>query len=187
MQLSDISVRRFMAALFNKDLTGLNNWEELYMSFIDLSGMGESRESALMVGIHNIQVRLTVIEGFINYQTKFLQEFDMPFEQGFDDIKCYGHRLTWDAGNPGAFLKQMKLVESKENKNISQLDVLYKELKDLRENGHKADSTSRADFVRMLNTLNKAGFTIDKDKTDMEELSLMIKDYNAEQKLNNKG
>ena len=34
---------------------------------------------------------------------------------------------------------------------------------------------ARIDFVRQMNNLNKEGYKIDKDKTDMEEFALMIK------------
>jgi hypothetical protein len=80
------------------------------------------------------------------------------------------------------FEQQLVLIEAKEKRNVAELDVLMKELNEIQrgEPAVKEDSNSRKDFIRMLNNLGRAKFIIDKDKTDMEELSLMIKQYNED-------
>lgn len=182
MKLSDISVRKFMACLFNKDYSDVENWDTLYLEYIDLSGIGENRELALMTNIHNLQVRLAHITSFIEFQKLFYLEFNQPYVKAFDDLRKYNHKLNWDPSNREEFLNQLKRVEAKEKRNVAELDVLIKELTDIKKGAPvvKEDHNSRADFIRMLNSLNKEGYSIDKDKTDMEELSLMIKQQNEE-------
>jgi len=184
MQLSDITVRIFMRCLFNKDYEGVDNWEELYTAYIDLSGMGESRHLQLMVTIHNLQVRLSFIQGWLEFQKTWTKQFKEPFIEGFKDMEKFNHRVTWDPGKPLDFIEQLKRIEAKEKRNVAELDLQMKELDELmKTKKHKEKATDRADFIRMLNTLGKEGYKIDRDKTDMEELSLMIKQHSEEVEL----
>lgn len=181
MTLSDITVRVFMRCLFNKDYEGVDDWERLYTEYIDLSGMGETRQLELVVAIHNLQTRISFISGFIEFQKTWLLQFGEPFEQGFEDVRKFGYKLHWEAGYPTQFVDQLQKMETKEKRNIAQLDAEMKELDEFTKTGkHKQKASDRADFVRMLNTLGKEGYKIDRDKTDMEELSLMIRQHSED-------
>ena len=89
-------------------------------------------------------------------------------------LNKYGHRITWDPDNDN-FLDQLNLVENKEKRNYVEMKKLQKELKQMQDAQKPNTVSARNSFVTMLNSLNKAGYAIDKDKTDMLELSLMIK------------
>lgn len=177
----DCSVRLFMTCLYDKDTSGLNggNFENIFTEYVDLSGIGETREFDLLTGIHNIQTRMTFIETMLIIQRRFYYEFEIPFVDAFQDLKKYGHHLKWDPNNPVAFLKQLETIEIIEKKSQAELDAKYKELKTLKKDGVKSDHNGRIDFIRQMNALNKDGYKIDKDKTDMEEYALMIRDYNT--------
>jgi len=177
MQLSDITVRVFMRCLFNKDYSGVENWEELYTSYIDLSGLGESGQLGLYVAIHNLNVRLFRVTAFLEFQSKVFDLIGMPQLEKLDDMKEYGHKLNWNPLQPEEFLPQLIRIEQKEKRNYVQLKNLEKELEEMRQAEKPGTVSARNSFVIMLNMLGKEGYKIDKDSTDMEELSLMIKQH----------
>lgn len=170
-----------MACLFDKDETGLEggDWEKLFTEYVDISGIGETIEFDLLLSIHNIQVRMTFIASMVELQKRFFKEFNMPFLKAFEDFKKYGHRISWDASDPGKFITELQRIEVRERRFQSELDVKVKELKKLKKDGVQPNTDGRKDFVRQLNNLGKVGYKIDRDKTDMEELALMIKDQNS--------
>lgn len=187
LELCDINVRTFMRCL-RKDYTGVSNWQELYTKYIDLSGIGDTRQYGLMVAIHNLNVRLTHITAFLEHQIKFFNLAGFPFEKAFDDVKKYGHRVNWNPAEPAEFLNQLKRIETKEKRNYAEREKLMQEFKEFQGSGkYQEKDTDCNDFIRMLNGLNKHGYRVDKDTTFMDELSLMIKEYNEELRNNDKG
>lgn len=181
---SDIVLRAFMLAMFNQKyeaVGGIDNWDAVYTEYIDLSGIGETQEFNLLTNIHNVQHRITQVQGYLDIQKKFFATFNEPFEPALKDLRKFGHRLTWDIGNPKQFIQQLEMCEVKEKTYVAQLDSYMKELTDLKKEGVKKITTNgRVDFVKQMNRLGKDGYKIDKDKTDMEEYSLMIREYNEE-------
>ena len=177
MQLSDITVRVFMQCLFNKNYEGVGEeWADIYTQYIDKSGLGETRQLELVISIHNLQTRLSFITGWLEFQKNWVIQFGEPFIKGFDDIKQFGHRLIWEAGYPMQFLERLKLIESKEKRNYVEMEIQMRELETLVKTGkYKEKINERDEFVRMLNVLGKDGYKIDRDKTDMEELALMVR------------
>jgi len=91
MTLSDITVKTFMRCLFNKDYEGVDNWEELYTSYIDLSGLGERGNLPLYVAIHNLDVRLKHITGFLEFQSQVFLLTKSPHMDTINGLKRYGH------------------------------------------------------------------------------------------------
>jgi hypothetical protein len=177
MQLSDITVRVFMRCLFNKDFSGVDNWEELYTEYIDLSGLGEQGNLPLLVAIHNLNVRLKFITGFLEFQTKVFEVARVPHLAYLDDVNKYGHKIIWDPEQPEEFLPQLIRIEQKEKRNYVELKNLEKERDEMKEAEKPETTSARNSFVIMLNVLGKEGYKIDKDKTDMVELALMIKQH----------
>lgn len=179
---SECNIRLFMECLYDKDTTGLNggDFEAIFTEYIDLSGIGETREFDLLTQMHNIQTRMIFISNMLHIQRRFFLEFSIPFVDAFKDLYKFGHYLKWDPENPVDFLKQLERVEIIEKKSQAELDKVEKDLKTLKKDGVKSSSemNGRIEFVRQLNALNKEGYKIDRDKTDMEELALMIRDYN---------
>lgn len=178
----DCSIKIFMECLFHgrRELLNGGNFEEIFTEYVDLSGIGETQEYNLMNGIHNIQTRMVFIESMIEFHKRFLKEFNMPYVDGFKDLRKYGHRLTWDPEHPQIFVQQLQMMEIKEKKNQAELDKMIKELNALKKDGVKPDKNGRVNFVRQLNNLGKAGYDINRETTDMEALALMIKDHGEE-------
>jgi hypothetical protein len=183
MELSEITVRRFRKAL-KGDLEGIENWNDLYLEWLDKSGIAEAEELSLMIAIHNLEGRLSYIKSWVEWQRGFIKEVGQPVEQTFEDLKKYGHRVTW-SGDLKEFDLQLTLIESKEKRNKAELDKLNKDLKELQmdRTAIKHETNNDAGFMKMLARLNKDGYKIIQDKTDMEELSYIVKqhseDYNA--------
>lgn len=185
LKCCDINVKTFMSAMFNQQYEGVGgpeNWEAVYTEYIDLSGIGETQQYALLVNIHNVQKRIVAVQGYIDIEKKWFLLHNEPFEPALVDLRKYGHRLTWDIGNPKQFIEQLERCEIKEKKNIAELDAYIKELEDLKKDGPKVTVNARQEFVKQMNRLGKHGYKIDKDKTDMEEYSLMIREYDEELK-----
>lgn len=177
MNLEDITVRVFMRCLFNYDYTGVDNFDELYISYIDTSGLGEQGQLGMYVAIHNLNVRLKFITDFLEFQSGVFKLINMPHIPTMEDVKPYGHRITWNPDNPENFLQQLTSIEAKEKRNYVELKKLNKELNQMKAAENPKTVSARNSFVIMLNVLGKEGYKIDKDNTDMLELSLMIKQH----------
>lgn len=181
--LSDITVRQFMAALFNgqyEDVEGEQNFDLLFTAYVDLSGIGQTEEYRLLSIIHNLQWRIGQVSGFIQLEKDFFLVFSEPFMPAFDDLKRFGHRLSWDPQAPSLFIKQLERAETMEKTRVAELDEAMKELLKIKKEGIKPTTNSRQIFVQMLNGLRRNNYQVDKDKTDMEELSLMIREHDEE-------
>lgn len=176
MNLSDITVRTFMRCLFNKDYSGVDNWEGLYTQYIDLSGLGEQGQLSLYVAIHNLNIRLFFMTHWLEFQTKVYNLVKMPHLPTIDDAKQFGHRINWNPDND-TFLEQLRIIESKEKRQYVEMKRLSKELEEMKLAEKPETVSARNSFVIMLNMLGKEGYKIDRDKTDMEELALMIKQH----------
>jgi len=177
MELHDITVRVFMRCLFNKDYTGVDNWEELYTKYIDLSGLGEEGQLSTHVAIHNLNVRLFRITAFLELHSKVFDLIGMPHLEHMDDMSEYGIKLHLNHEEPEMFLPQLIRIEQREKRNYVELKELEKELEEMKQAENPKTVSARNSFVIMLNVLGKEGYKIDKDKTDMLELSLMIKQH----------
>lgn len=180
MKLCDISIREFMRCMFEYNygfIGGVENWDPLYTSYIDLSGIGRTKEYEIIANIHNTHERLIAVTALLELNLKFFIEFSLPFVNSFEDFKKYGHRLVWDENNPQKFVKQLEGIEIKEKTYKSRLDQYIYELKQLQTEGVKLDGNGRKEFVLMMNKIMKDGYKIDKQTTDMESYSLMIFEY----------
>lgn len=203
---ADCSVRQFMQCSFDGKLKVLiidgeaseddlkAAFEFIYAEYVDYSDLYQSQEFEIVAYINSLDTRIQVIRRFVELQRKFLVQFDMPFLPAFDMVKRYGHHIYWDAKYPDkdVFLKKLTQIEMKEKKYETKVDQKVQELFELRKKKVKKEHTileNRKDFVTMLTRLQKAGFVIDKDKTTVEELALIIKDQRdqiEEAKMQNK-
>jgi hypothetical protein len=169
-------------------------FEYIYAEYVDFSDLYQSQEFEMVAYINSLDTRIQVVKRFVDLQRKFLAQFGMPYLPGFEMVKRYGHHIYWDAHYPDkdVFLKKLSQIELKEKKYETKVSQKVTELLELRKKKVKKEHTileSRKDFVTMLNRLQQARFNIDKDKTSVEELALMIKDQRdqiEETKMQNK-
>lgn len=174
---SECSVRQFMRALFEDDLSGFENFENIWEEYVDLSGLSQTMEKELMIGIHNIDVRRVVVPAMVEFQKTYMRQFGKPYIDGFWFFKKYGHRLNYE-GNIHSFDDQLERVLTKEKRHFAEQEKMKKELADLRKNGVRIDGNSRKEFIKLLNAVGKSRRNdVDRDKTDVETYALMVKDY----------
>lgn len=190
---ADCSVKQFMQCSFDGKYKALliegdadedqlrNAFEIIYAEYVDLSDLYQSQEFEMVAYINSLDNRIQVIKRFVDLQRKFLKQFDVPYSRGLGIVKKYGHNVYWDANHPDkdAFLRMLIKVEMKEKKYEGIVNKKVDELLELRKKKVKKEHSileSRKDFVTMLNRLQQSRFAIDKDKTSVEELALMIKD-----------
>lgn len=157
----------------------------IHTEYVDLAGLYKNKEFELLGYINHLETRINIIAMSINLQRNFLDEFDIPLVEGFKTFKTYNHNLYWDFNNPDklGFLSMLKKIETRTLTYKGQLIEKKKELFDLQKNKVEKKHTtiqSRQEFIRTLNALGKFGFRIDKNETTVEELALMVLDWQKE-------
>lgn len=194
---ADCNVAQFMSCKFDGKYETLvvtgeptlqqlaDAWENIHTEFIDLSGT-EIEELSIMKQIKALECDIQSMNIFLFVQEEYIRLFKTPH---FDNLKTLaecGHKLQWnpEAPDPEGFLKQLQKVRVKESKKTALLDLRNKELADFRktQESKKTINNSRSEFIRLMNDLGKEGYQIDKSKTTVEELAIMIKDFNEYQK-----
>ena len=191
------SINVFMKCAFGNNLQALiitgdateeelkKAWDNIYTEYVDISGMIQSIEFDLMKSIFVLDCRIKKISLLVYVQHESLNKIGMPCIGAFGYLKEYGYQLTWDPenGNIDEFKKQLLNIESAEKAYGFQIKKMQGELEQLKRNRGKDEQEERSprkEFVRSLNNLEKSGFRIDRDKTTIEDLALMICDNNSE-------
>lgn len=192
---ADCTVAQFMACKFeNKyDVLAISGepsleqlseaWEKIHVEFIDLSET-LIPEVSLLKQIKVLECDIEMINCIVFVLEESVTRLGYPLEKAVNMIAQNGHHPKWN-NDVDDYLKQCKKIRSKESKNISLLAIKNKELEDYRkaEAAKKTINNSRSEFIRVMNDLRRFGYPIDKDKTTAEELAIMIKTFNDEQKL----
>lgn len=175
-----------MDAWFKKDYSKLSKEEFkiVYAEYQDTSGLFLTEDFERVGFINHLNSRINYIKLFLKIQRSFIEEFNVPFLRDCELLKeKYGYGLKWNE-DLEKFEAQLKKIEMREIKHEDFLTLKIKELNEFRKKSQKSDVSddpeeelkkSRMGFIRMLNTLGKIGYRIDKPNTSVEELSLMIK------------
>lgn len=183
------SIKQYLDARFKKDYSVISKEDLKLISdeYVDTARLYNQEYLEKISYIYFINSRLNSIEFAIEIQTKFLNDFGKPFEEGFNIFKKYSHKLIWN-GSKDDFLNQLKKVSKKESRNRTILVSKVKELEELKKKDLKIEEESEDDarksFIRTLNSLGKIGYRIDKNETTLEELSLMILQQKEENEKN---
>jgi hypothetical protein len=160
-------------------------FEYIYAEYADYSGLFQSQEFDIVSYINSLDNRIQFMKRFIDLQRRFIKEFNVPFLPSLNMVKKYGHHVYWDQIYPDkeSFLQKLNKIEGRETKYQAIIDKKVGELIALRKKKQTKEHSileSRKDFVTTLNRLSQSGFHIDKDKTSVEELALMVKDRRDE-------
>lgn len=191
---SDCVIDRFMKCAFQGKYRCLvisgeatkdqlqNAFEIIYAEYVDLSGLYVTREFEISAYIDSLDKRISTVKRFVSLQRTFLSEFGVPFLPGFALVKKYGHRLYWDFNQPDVegFLKKLVQIEASESRYQAELNRKVNELIELRRKKVNKTFTlleSRKQFIMSMNRLQQNKYVIDKEKTTMEDLGLMVKDH----------
>lgn len=184
MKCEKINITDFIAAWFNHEYDNLNqdDFEIVYAEYVDLSGLYHSKEFELFAYINYLKNRIFVLRTVVASQRMFLETLGRPYVDGLFIFDNFGYKIKWN-DDIEDFERQLKIVESRERQKSSELrrkEFEFKQLKDAKKSEEQPLIQSRHNFIRMLNSFNKAGYKIDRDKTTVEELALMIKQVNDE-------
>lgn len=179
------TVRQLRDALFDNDRSVMSEeqFNIVYSEYVDTSGLYDAEEFSKVSYIHYLSNRINSIKLAIKLQRDFFNNFDIPFVNELKFFKKFGHNVYWDAKNPQKFLDQLKMIEKREERYNDELENKIDELVKSRLKKSKKEVTekqSRESFIRNFNSLGKAGYIIDKDKTTVEEYALMIKQQTEE-------
>jgi len=185
MAYEKVTIEEFMEAWFEQKNERLSesDFKIVYAEYLDASGLFMSDDFEKRSLIHHLNSRINYVKMFIRLQRDFMKEFDMPFIRDFESFKdTYGYVLKWK-GDLKEFESQLKKIETRQIKHDSFLEEKIQELNEHRAKMQQTKKDepevdlkkSRMSFIRMLNSLGKIGFKIDKKTTTVEELALMIK------------
>ncbi len=166
-------------------------FESIHTEYIDLAGLYKSKQFELLTQINHIETKVNRVTLSIDLQRRFLEVFDVPCIAAITFFKEYGYNIYWDSTHPDklAFLSALNKIEQRIKLQKLQLKEKKDELINLEKNKIEKNNTviqSRQEFIKTLNALNKYGFDVKKNETTVEELALMINDWQKDISQNNK-
>lgn len=181
-----MTIKDFIDCWFNENykIFTKEQFDEAYAEYIDTTGMFATDEFEKVVYIHYLNQRINSVNLSIKLHRDFYVQFGKPFITELKFFSRYGHKLTW-RDDWDDFDNQLVKIENSEKKYVTILNKNVQELEAIRTNkGANKPQTKkeiRTNFLRMLNSLGKIGYKIDKTNTTVEELALMIKQQFEEQ------
>lgn len=153
------------------------NWDEIYLEYIDTSGIAITQEYELLLGIHNLQTRLTAIPEYVKVQTLSWYNFRAYHPTATERLAKYGYKMP-RTGDPIPFLSKIAVKEKRFHHELKVKEAQLEKLRSSQKVG-KEGKEARREFIRLLNHLGTK-YRLDRDKTTCEELALMVKDMNDE-------
>jgi len=175
-----VVIEAFILAWFNKDYKYLSkdDFEKVYAEYIDVAGLYQTKEFELVTYINYLKNRIYVLKTIVYSQEMHFETFKTPYIPGLEFIKeQFGFTYEW-TGNDKTFIFFLRKIENQARTKSTELkrkEFEFKTLSDAKMEGDVSKVQSRHEFIRMLNSLNKQGYKIERDKTTIEELALIIK------------
>jgi hypothetical protein len=149
-----------------------DGWQDVYMDYIDISGLAETEEYSLLMTIHNLNARLVSVPQYVAVQQETIQIFNKYHPIATKNLARFGYKMPRDLNQA---LKFLQGVKSKEKRFRYDLQAAEDKLSKLKKPEVKDLKKSRRAFIRMLNNLGKT-YKLDRDKTTVEELALMVRE-----------
>ena len=179
MKCEKVTLDIFIDAWFNHYFTQItkDDFDTVYSEYIDISGLYNSKEFELFTYINYLKNTIFTIKTLIASQLMFIETFHQPYIDGLHFFEKLGHKVEWD-GDEKKFISKMDRISSlmrAKNTELKRKEFEFNQLKEAKKSEDKTPIQSRHEFIKMLNTFNKNGYHIDKSKTTVEELALMIK------------
>lgn len=186
----DCNITKFMACLFEGRYDVLSDgkadkialedaWDNLYTEYLDAAGI-KINELILLRQIKSLECRNQAVSAYLFTNETTIELLKEPFMDAWPHLARNGHKFTWN-NDVEDFKLQLKKARTKEKRYEVELNMRKKELNDYLKAQEKTPSidNSRTAFLRLIQNLSKyAGYPINKDLTTVEELAIMIKDYN---------
>lgn len=173
------TIRQFEKAWLYKDFSEISehDFELVYEEYVDITGAYISQQFDKAVYIRFLANRINTISNFIKLQILFFEEFKQPYVEKFSIVEDFGYNLEWN-GSKEDFLKQLENMQDSESWVDSDLKIAVKELEDLKKEEKtevQSDKEKVKNWMNCVNSLVKVGYSIDKDKMTVQELSFIIK------------
>jgi hypothetical protein len=185
---SDCTINQYIKCLFDDKLSVLGDgtdeeqkkaFRNIETEYVDLSGQYETGDYETIKNIISIKGRIKQVELLLFIQEQCIKEFQQPYRPAIKDINRLGYNLTWD-DNKEDFLQQLINIKSSEERFNVLLEIENKKLNKDEEN----KGITRIEFIRMLISLQKLKYNIDRDKTTMEELGIMVNEMREQMIVN---
>ena len=185
MKCEKVTVEAFIDAWFAHDYEHLtkDDFDIVYAEYIDLAGLYKSKEFELTTYINYLKNRIYTLEAVISSQEMYFQVFNKPYIDGLDFVKeKFGYSFTWSENKPQFFSFLRKLAAQKRIKETELKHKIFEfnKIKEEKQKGDVSNVQSRHEFIKMLNSLSKNGYKVDRKNTYVEELALMIKQISDE-------
>ena len=142
------------------------------MDYIDISGLADTEEYSLMATINNLNARLNSVPHYVSAQQETVRIFNKYHPKATENLARFGYKMPMDMNNALKFLDSIK---SKEKRFRYDLQAAEDKLAKLKKPETQDVKKTRRAFIKMLNSLGNT-YRIDRDKTTIEELALMVKD-----------
>jgi hypothetical protein len=182
---NNTTINEFISCLFDNDFSVIDEetFKNIHIEYIDISGQYETAEYEHIKTILILSTRIELIKTYLYIEYQFLSQFERPFLPVCKDLKKFGYTLIW-RDNTEDFVKQLENIEQSEKRFIIQLEGERSAL-EKQNNKQISDSETgqiwqtkqtRKEFIKMIIDLQKQNYKIDRDKTTIEELAIMISD-----------
>lgn len=175
------TVQQFMNAWFKKDFSLMTNeeFEFIYTSYIDISGIAINEDFDKVSYIHFLKNRITCVNAAIELQRRFVADFGLPALSELSFFEKFGYKINW-CNDTILFFVELEKIETKEKRYVVELKSEIKKLEELRnkeKSNHEELSLDkqRERFIKLKNSLMKAGYSINNNETTIEEFALMYK------------
>lgn len=168
--VENCTVNQLMDSWFNEK--PFDGWQDVYMDYIDISGLAETEEFSLLMTIHNLNTRLISVPQYVAVQQETIQIFGKYHPTATANLARFGYKMPMDVNTA---LKFLDGVKSKEKRFRYDLQAAEDKLSKLKKPETQDLKKSRRAFIKMLNNLGQS-YRIDRDKTTVEELALMVKE-----------
>lgn len=183
MKCEKVTINIFIEAWFSHEFERISkeDFDIVYSEYIDISGLYSSKEFEIFAYINYLKNRIFLSKTLVAVQLMCLEAFNAPYEDGFDLFEKVGHKVSWN-GDEKKFIAQMNKISSltrTKELELRRKEFEFIQLKEAKQQD-KPEVQSRHEFIKMLNSLNKQGYNIDRDKTTVEDLALIIKQLQEE-------
>jgi hypothetical protein len=175
------TINQYLSCMFDAEYSVLgegadaDTWNSIYLDFIDMSGMAATEEYSLIVTIHNLENRETMLRQLVAITAEAIGITGQVPPNPAARLAHYGHRLPSD---PQVALHTLSGIERKERRYAHDLRAARRRLDALRGTQSTDNADTKGARRREIQRINALGtiYRIDRDKTTLEEYALMIRE-----------
>jgi hypothetical protein len=185
MKCEKVTIETFIDAWFSQDYENISkeDFDLVYAEYIDLAGLYKSKEFELTTYINYLKNRIKTLQLVISSQEMYFEVFKKPYIPGLEFVKeKFGFSFTWTENEKQffSFLRKLSANQRVKETELKHKQFEFNKIKEEKLAGDVSNVQSRHEFIKMLNSLSKNGYKVDRKNTYVEELALMIKQISDE-------